>query len=309
MSEKRAQANRQNALKSTGPKSAEGKARCSLNSLKHGLRSASLAVPALEDPEDWAAHRNRLVRDLSPVGYLEVLLCERAAALLWRLGRAVRYESEVVSAAMMKAEEDTSSFSSDDALVTLRERMKETEEEGKRIAAVYRLKPGARVSAEDASFILDTASEQMGVDLTEDKVWEAFKLPEGFPEDTQWEEFDGWTRGMVEEGLLSIKALAAECYQNEYYPWTFLLAHAKVEADRARGAHEKRAAEVDRVRRTHLLPHGDALDRVSRYETTLERSFFRTIHELQRLQAARSGVALPPPAALDLEVNVHQEAP
>jgi len=51
MTEKELAANRKNALKSTGPKTPAGKKRASMNSLKHGLRSVSLAVPILENPK------------------------------------------------------------------------------------------------------------------------------------------------------------------------------------------------------------------------------------------------------------------
>jgi len=45
MTKKRLAANRRNALKSTGPKTLEGKAVASMIALKYGLRSSSLAVP------------------------------------------------------------------------------------------------------------------------------------------------------------------------------------------------------------------------------------------------------------------------
>ena len=41
-SDKQAQANRRNALKSTGPKTPEGKDAVRLNALKHGLRSEEI---------------------------------------------------------------------------------------------------------------------------------------------------------------------------------------------------------------------------------------------------------------------------
>jgi hypothetical protein len=50
--------------------------------------------------------------------------------------------------------------------------------------------------------------------------------------------------------------------------------------------------------------HGDRLTRVLRYETALERSLYKALHELQRLQAARAGAPVPPPAAADVDVNV-----
>jgi len=80
MSEKRTAASRRNALKSTGPRTPEGKAKTALNALKHGLRATSLAVPVLENPEDWEVHRHLVLRDLSPGGYLETILSERVAA-------------------------------------------------------------------------------------------------------------------------------------------------------------------------------------------------------------------------------------
>ena len=49
-SEKKAEANRRNALKSTGPKTPEGKAAVRLNALKHGLRSEEVLLPG-EDGE------------------------------------------------------------------------------------------------------------------------------------------------------------------------------------------------------------------------------------------------------------------
>ena len=40
-----------------------------------------------------------------------------------------------------------------------------------------------------------------------------------------------------------------------------------------------------------------------RYETSLERGLHRALHELQRLQAARAGQFVPPPAVLDIQIG------
>ena len=50
-SDRKAEANRQNALKSTGPKTPEGKAVVRLNAVKHGLLSEQVLLP----DEDEAA--------------------------------------------------------------------------------------------------------------------------------------------------------------------------------------------------------------------------------------------------------------
>ena len=49
---------------------------------------------------------------------------------------------------------------------------------------------------------------------------------------------------------------------------------------------------------------GNAFSKLSRYETAIERSLFKSLHELQRLQAARQAEStLPPPVAVDVEVS------
>ena len=52
----------------------------------------------------------------------------------------------------------------------------------------------------------------------------------------------------------------------------------------------------------------DALGTLSRYEAGLDRSLYAALHELQRLQAARSGEPVRVPAALDVTVTSGEEA-
>lgn len=42
---------------------------------------------------------------------------------------------------------------------------------------------------------------------------------------------------------------------------------------------------------------------ILRYETTIERSLYRALHELQRLQAARAGEKPPAPVAVDVDIS------
>ncbi|MBN2181111.1 MAG: hypothetical protein JW715_04295, partial [Sedimentisphaerales bacterium] len=77
-------ANRQNAQKSTGPKTAEGKAAAAKNAVKHGL-FAQEAVITGENPEDFSNLRQELLAELAPVGAMESILSERIVSLSWRL--------------------------------------------------------------------------------------------------------------------------------------------------------------------------------------------------------------------------------
>jgi hypothetical protein len=49
--------------------------------------------------------------------------------------------------------------------------------------------------------------------------------------------------------------------------------------------------------------HENALAKLSRYETSMERSLYKALHELQRLQAARQGKEVPVPVAIDVDVS------
>ncbi len=84
-------ANRLNARKSTGPRTAEGKAVVAQNAVKHGLLAQQVVVRG-EDPGEFELYRDGMLKDLGPVGSLEGLLAERVAHLGWRLRRAERIE-------------------------------------------------------------------------------------------------------------------------------------------------------------------------------------------------------------------------
>ena len=86
---KRGEASRANGRKSKGPKTAEGKARVSLNALKHGLTATTVLLPGesaellREQVQAWKA-------DLKPQSDVEEHFVERAAFASWQLDRAER---------------------------------------------------------------------------------------------------------------------------------------------------------------------------------------------------------------------------
>ena len=88
------QANRSNAQKSTGPRTAEGKAASSRNAVKHGLLAEQVVIQG-EDPEEFDLYRAGMLAELAPVGAVEAMLAERAVSLAWRLRRAERLQSAV----------------------------------------------------------------------------------------------------------------------------------------------------------------------------------------------------------------------
>jgi hypothetical protein len=93
-SQKQIAANRQNAQKSTGPTSSQGKAVVALNTLQHGLLSQSVCLPD-EDEAALIALGKKLRHTLQPVGEFEVVLVDRIVTALWRLRRVVALETSL----------------------------------------------------------------------------------------------------------------------------------------------------------------------------------------------------------------------
>jgi hypothetical protein len=86
------EANRRNALKTTGPKTEAGKQQSRRNALRHGL-TAETVIGALEDAEDYRAFEGTIIADYDAQSAVERELVLRLASLLWRLRRATMMET------------------------------------------------------------------------------------------------------------------------------------------------------------------------------------------------------------------------
>ena len=86
------EANRCNALKSTGPKTTLGKQYSRCNAMRHGL-TAETVIQFLEDQEDYKAFELSVTADFDARTAVERQLVLRLAGLLWRLRRATAIES------------------------------------------------------------------------------------------------------------------------------------------------------------------------------------------------------------------------
>ena len=86
------EANRRNALKSTGPKTEAGKRSSRCNAMRHGL-TAETVITALEDAEDYKAFEAAITADYDAQSAVERELVLRLASVLWRLRRATTMET------------------------------------------------------------------------------------------------------------------------------------------------------------------------------------------------------------------------
>jgi|HubBroStandDraft_4_1064222.scaffolds.fasta_scaffold20467_3 hypothetical protein len=308
MANNRHAANRKNALKSTGPKAPFGKTVASRNAVKHGIFTVVPILSGIESRNDWEKHRYGVVRSIAPVGYLEELLTMRLAILSWRLRRVVRYEAEVSTASLARTEADMEERDEDGSQKSeepgsAREKVRNASVVMKTLQALSKLPDEKKLDRESAVTTLWASSRE----LPDDR--ESLSVP-GIPdEDTEFDAFDQWTAGLLRKATEVYPAAAGMAVDSLLYKCISSAYRISVEADEEERdlVEQARRWEValERENRHRILLEPEVLDKVARYESGLERSFFRTLHEIQRLQGARTGAVVSPPAAVDVDLTVH----
>jgi hypothetical protein len=302
-------ANRKNAKKSTGPKTLAGKKASALNATKHALRSVSPVLPGVEQVEAWEAHRDATTASLAPSGYLEEALAERVASLLWRLGRVTRFETENVASRLEVAETDMARslrYASDRFVGTPRQLEEELDLQRQKAAAFTALRdahPDKPFYPPNAETVAREVAARAQVEL------EDVELPFLSPEvdELGWDQWTGWTKKLVLALVARIVAASKLPAVRDSDPeeiWHPLGRQAEADVYAATYALQNSKEQLQRSVRSRLLLTESDLEKVSRYETHLERALYRALHELQRIQALRAGDARAVPMALAVDLSV-----
>ncbi len=281
-----------------GPRTESGKEVVRWNATRHGIRSPAPVVPGLEKPEDWQEHRTGVLESLSPEGHLEGVLAERVALLSWRLHRVTRYETAAIAISQEKIEEDVHSRGRLLRSVHDNPYAATHPEDIRGEASLYRnthkalerfpsLDADKTLRGPDASAVmwgaLMAARKASGEEIGEDILT---SLPEG--------------SDIYEPPAMSVRAVRA-CVEEIASrvgadPDELLEAateEARYEARKAAGRKERMEEEVSRLERERILPSDGTLHKVARYEAHLWRQLAQALHELEALQARRSGRGAP----------------
>jgi hypothetical protein len=104
-SERQIAANRNNAQKSTGPKTPEGRAAVRLNGVKHGLTAATLVLPG-EKESDFESLLGDFESEHQPETPTEEALVRQMAMAQWRLRRLYHVEAAFFNLRLMDLEEE-----------------------------------------------------------------------------------------------------------------------------------------------------------------------------------------------------------
>jgi len=103
-SHKQILANRNNSLKSTGPKTDLGKLNSSKNSLKHGLTAKQLVIG--ENLKEFEKYRDRMIDALKPEGILEEQVVFKIIDVGFRLRRIGGIEAGIYNQEILHHEAD-----------------------------------------------------------------------------------------------------------------------------------------------------------------------------------------------------------
>ncbi len=93
-----------NGAKSNGPVTSEGKAKSSLNAVKHGLTSSRIVVMQNESTEDYAKLVSGFVDTFKPATEPEICLVEEMANAQWKRRRAERIETALLDLSLNEIE-------------------------------------------------------------------------------------------------------------------------------------------------------------------------------------------------------------
>ena len=112
---KQINANRENAKKSTGPRTPEGKERSPKNALRHGLLAQDSVIPG-EDPADFDRHLTLFEDTYVPKNYIEREIVRQIADAAWRMQRLSRIETTAITVAMARRRKHRLRYGQESAL-------------------------------------------------------------------------------------------------------------------------------------------------------------------------------------------------
>ncbi len=294
MSPEQIAANRGNAKKSTGPRTAAGKAASRLNALKHGLLAESVVVRGHKIRESVPQFQrlcHELYASLAPDGPLEEILVDEIAAVSWRLRRLRRAETGEVALSVDQGwwrRENHSPVESQMLIPPgllmepLAERLQRSVDGCRYLLGCLRC---VRRSVERDGELTAATVKEFEAALRED----AGHLGSGL-------------RWHLDRRSANPDGLAPEPFQARHREEVFRRLDCEQEdLELLEAQHAKREDAEERAQQAAaLLPAAAKLDKILRYETALERQWYRAMNQLERLQQRRLGEAIPAPLAMEV---------
>ncbi len=296
-------ANRKNALQSTGPKTDDGKKVVKWNALKHGLLSEEVVIRAgdgQENIDDFRALLGQLRVDLQPEGILEEILVEKIAICYWRLRRVLRCEIGEI-----RKESDTATWQEfmrradhvnrDKGFLMVDSARQDLKKSSLGIQYLIGILDDIKTGVERDGHLSEKARKQLlenfgnqdgGITET------CFFLHLLMTEDQEASEQEP---GEIDDRPSPAKGkkMLLKVINDE----------KKILQQLKEVIEENENLELEAHIASLALPRREVVEKILRYETTIERQLYRAINQLERLQRQRKGEPVPPPVSLDISTQ------
>jgi hypothetical protein len=273
--------------KATGPRTEQGKQRSSRNATKHGVFSKVIILKG-ESRAEYGELLTGLLEDLQPKGALEEILVDKLATHIWRQRRLLLAESAEIQKNKEFVESDQRDREREEA-----ERIARSSDPWNNDGLIGKIhNPDVIERCVELLFRVRKQIWEHGFNLELDKpILEKIYGHRGanrLREDL-YDSYEIWlqtSQASEEDRLREGYASPAHCRIN------ILLI---IDKEIIRLSHDQQARASVRTARTQLeivcrnVPDGSGLDRLLRYEASLERFFDRTLSQLVGLQRIRLG--------------------
>lgn len=279
----------QNGLvsKATGPRTEQGKQRASRNATKHGVFSEVIILKD-ESRTEYDRLVSRLWKALQPEGALEELLVEKLATITWRQRRLLLAESAGIRMRMEFAEWDRRN---QDKKVAERIGAEPTDEANygliRKIHNPIVLERCLELLAQLREQVEGDGFRQEGDKSILETIYGS--RDENRLREDLFDSYEDWldtSQIPKEERVCEGYASPSQCRKN-------VLEEIDQEILRLeRDQKERATAQTARTKlemESRNVPDSPVLDRLLRYEASLDRAFDRTLSQLERLQRMRLG--------------------
>ena len=306
ISEARIAANRANALKSTGPKTSEGKERSRQNGLKHGMAGAGVVLPE-GDLSEVELRGEALTAELAPRSMLGAILVGQMATLSVRMERGARQEEASLATRVRRSGEAFDRGLEDEAdrlMASLADDPRRVVEQLRRSAeGVDRLS----VAWGDLRALLASGPWPNWNSTHHARTARLAGLVPDEPRASSWLALSKATWGNF-EGLKPDEGAGLDPKARQAWAVSRLLgrldgAIAELEAHRATLDHE--AVALDRLDAADVALFDPSREAAlaRRYEAEARRGFFRALREFREADARSDAEAAPTPEAEEAPVG------
>jgi len=271
------EANRRNSLKSTGPKTQSGKLHSSRNSWKHGILSAQVPVidgRGRENAQQFGALLAKLQKDLEPCGTLEDLLVQQIAIAYWRLARVHRCEAAEIAKNSESVEDRFDEHQRQSVAEGDPDLMRNSSRGIEMFSQTLRR---ADMELKLVGYLTDLTISRLAAS-SGSEVGEFLEVFKQMTKDA--------AKAPTPDGLTD-KALGAKLTRRALAvcgPYVDELMEYVNARERVRWNNDLLSAS---------LPDPAAVDRLLRYEASIQRGLDRSLARLERLQRMRKGEAVP----------------